>query len=201
LGHELGDGDYVLGREPDLVVFCGPTGSPRPCFRSGKQMVRDARFRSSYRPARIVVDDTGDDELRAMLWLRAEGGRLGIRREDGRVRVPAVLLSAGPASAARLGPDGQVVLPVDDRAPVGYPSLQLGPGGWQMRVEHEGGPLRTAVRRSGERGILARGAGELEFRLESGAPAAVDLQIAVAPGGSARIVRIDLVRAAEEVIN
>ena len=33
LGHELGDGAYVLSREPDLVLFCHPVDASRsPAF-------------------------------------------------------------------------------------------------------------------------------------------------------------------------
>jgi len=198
LGHELGDGSYVLDREPDLVAFCGPTGAARPCFRGGKEMVRDARFRASYRLVQIVA---GESELAARLWVRAEGGRLGIRREERRVRLPALLLSANPESTARLAADGTVGVAVQARVPAGYAALRLSPGAWRLRVEHDGSTPRTTVRRSGEGVILARGGSDLGFLLESGDRAVIDLQIDASPAAPTRVRYIDLVRAPEGVIN
>jgi hypothetical protein len=50
-GHAKGDGDYVLSREPDYIIV-GPAEGTRietPWFLSEVQMLRDPRFRASYR--------------------------------------------------------------------------------------------------------------------------------------------------------
>jgi hypothetical protein len=178
LGHELGDGGYVLDREPDLVVFCGPSGGARPCFRSGREMIADPRFRLLYRLVQFEADQP--HPLRARIWVRAEGGPLGVEREPRRVRVPGYLLMANPSSVARFDPAGALATVVEGGAPAGLAALQLGPGVWQLRVEPIGQSVETQVRATGSRQVLARGAGELSFTLSAGGPGAVDLLIAPA---------------------
>jgi hypothetical protein len=51
LGHELGDGNYVWQRQPDLISFCWPQGGKAACYRSGLQMQQKedlARHYSKY---------------------------------------------------------------------------------------------------------------------------------------------------------
>src|SRR5580765_3027130 len=43
IGHDLGDGRYVLGRAPDLVVFGIATGGDHAFFRSSREMQEDPR--------------------------------------------------------------------------------------------------------------------------------------------------------------
>ena len=96
IGHELGDGTYVLDRQPDLVGFTEVMGA-LPRFRVGREIMRDGRFFSSFQPVRFE----GDDPRRFawLLWVRREGGRIGIRRVEHRVTVPAFFLTAGRTCA------------------------------------------------------------------------------------------------------
>ncbi|HKQ60758.1 MAG TPA: hypothetical protein VJS92_05685 [Candidatus Polarisedimenticolaceae bacterium] len=177
-GHELGNGEYVLGREPDLVVFCGPAGGERPCYRSGKEMVADPRFRQRYRLTTLVAERPR--RVVARIWARFEGGRVGVRREARRVVVPGYLFTANAASAARLDGQGRLGVAVSAQAPAGLPSLALEPGSWKLRLEGEGEIAGIAVRRA--RGpALARGAGDgLSFELGSAQP--IDVLVGAAPG-------------------
>jgi arabinofuranosyltransferase len=105
IGHELGDGRYVLGRNPDLVGFTEERGA-MPRFRVGWEMVRDKRFFSSFQPVMFE----GDDPRRFawLIWVRREGGRIGIQREELRVTVPAYFLASGPDVRTTLGNDPQI---------------------------------------------------------------------------------------------
>jgi arabinofuranosyltransferase len=105
IGHELGDGTYVLGRNPDLVGFTEATGA-LPRFRVGLEMVRDERFFSSFQP--VMFEGEDPRRLAWLIWVRREGGRIGIRREANRVTVPAFFLAAGQDLRTMLGNDPQV---------------------------------------------------------------------------------------------
>jgi arabinofuranosyltransferase len=109
IGHELGDGAYVLGRQPDLVLFCDPSGRLRPCFRSGRQMVADPRWAAEYRPMVLQVPGRS---LRTVLYARTVSERIGAQEDSaGRVEVPLYLLT-GASGVARATGDGlEVVLP------------------------------------------------------------------------------------------
>lgn len=185
LGHELGNGGYVLDREPDLVVFCGPGGSPRPCFRSGKEMVSDPRFRERYRPVTFEGDDPY--EFKSLVWVRFEGGVTGIVREAGRVVVPGYLLIANRRSVAGLGPADRPGVIVAPDVPAGILGLRLRPGWWRAQLLHDGDPPRIEVRPAGGGPVLASGVVGVEFELAGGGPPAVDLRVSVERGTHARV--------------
>ena len=98
IGHELGDGTYVLDRCPDLVGFTEVMGV-LPRFRVGREIMHDGRFFSSFQPVQFEGDDPR--QFSWLLWVRREGGRIGIQRAERRVTVPAFFLAdrAGPAHA------------------------------------------------------------------------------------------------------
>ena len=44
IGHELGDGAYVLSRAPDIIAFNNASGSREPLFLSGRQILQLSEF-------------------------------------------------------------------------------------------------------------------------------------------------------------
>jgi len=58
IGHEKGDGAYVLSRHPDLIVLGGPQGSATPWpFPGDQQIVAAAEFQRDYTLQRVVLQD------------------------------------------------------------------------------------------------------------------------------------------------
>ncbi len=98
VGHNRGNGAYVLARRPDVVLFTIPGIDPIPRWKSGVEMIADPSFFADYR---LVQCETGMQELgggtRANVpvvpWLRLEG-RIGVQREAARVIVPGYLLGS-----------------------------------------------------------------------------------------------------------
>jgi arabinofuranosyltransferase len=198
LGHELGDGAYVLEREPDLIVFCGPTGRARPCFRSGKELFKEAIFRERYRLVTLEADQPYP--VRAQVWVRAEGGRVGITREPARVSVPAYFLMATPYASARLDTAmNNLVVTVTAGRPVGLAGLALGPGRWRLTVEARGSAPRVMLRVAGSPSTLAQGASGIIFRLDPRQGASIDLQIGAGEDGAPiDLFRLDFERLSAE---
>lgn len=155
LGHELGDGRYVLEREPDLVLMCRPTGSPYACFRSGFEMMQDPRFTQRYRL--VSSENEGPRGVRTTIWARLEGGRIGVRRDDRRVVIPGALLAPDSAGVARPGPDGRLEAVVNDHSAGAYSRLALPAGRWRVLVQARGNPVAAEVRTSGDTLRLAHG--------------------------------------------
>jgi hypothetical protein len=91
LGHELGNGAYVLDRKPDLVLFCKPRGSATPCFPSGREMVRDPRWAEEYRP--VAFETRTPRVVRSLTYVRTVGTKLGAREDNGRVVIPPYLFT------------------------------------------------------------------------------------------------------------
>ncbi len=133
IGHELGDGKYVLDRAPDLVVFLLPTGSDRGYFLSGRQMQEDPRF---FRDYRLVWFEGRDPyTVRSRIWVRRHSERIGIRRREDAVHVPGFLLSDNPATITYLNEAGRLVVPVRRDLPARANDLELTPGLWRIEVE------------------------------------------------------------------
>ena len=144
LGHELGNGPYVLSREPDLVMLCIPTGRDTGCFRSGKELVADSTFINRYTLVTYEADDPY--RVQSRIWTRREGGKLGVVREPGRVTVPGWLLNANPASIARLDPAGRPAVRVTREVPAVLVDFALPGGSWRLSLESDRGGIRAEVR-------------------------------------------------------
>jgi hypothetical protein len=187
LGHELGDGRYVLEREPDLVVFTGPAGGPPRRFKSGLEMFREPRFAERYR----LVGFEGHDPyvFRSAIFARAEGGRIGIVREPNRVRVPGYLLSANVmrGSFAKLDAEGRIGTHVLPGISAGIRRFPLAAGRWHLRVQHSGGPIRTQVRSAATGAVLAEGADVLELELPGSGPQTIDVELRSLSGEDAHL--------------
>ncbi|MGC6488429.1 MAG: hypothetical protein ACON4Z_12345, partial [Planctomycetota bacterium] len=97
-GHLKGNGDYVMTRRPDLMVFSNPPGLPLPVFVSACEFEDDPRFLDDYR---LVLLDLGRPELRAggaqphlaALWVRLQG-RAGLALDGQDLVIPGYLFGA-----------------------------------------------------------------------------------------------------------
>jgi arabinofuranosyltransferase len=111
IGHELGNGRYVLDREPDLVFFGDPLGGTHtPVWRSGREMVREKRWQEEYQPVFLqLVDDREGDRAHPVLrpFVRIRG-TLGMAEAGEFVRIPPLLLGTGEYLPAQLTNDGNI---------------------------------------------------------------------------------------------
>jgi hypothetical protein len=138
LGHELGDGRYVLSRRPDLVVFCDATGKDVGCFPSGIEMSADPSFHAQYRM--VTFQTPGAQGVRAKVWARLDG-RIGIAHGAAELRIPGWLFT-GDQTVARLGGGG-----IAAEVPAGHTaslSLPIEAGAWRVHVEAE--PAKVSIR-------------------------------------------------------
>jgi len=170
-GHELGDGAYVLSREPDIIVT-GVTGMSRPAFRGGREMEADPRFHELYRRIRI----RGDDPVptRFNIFCRLEG-RVGVQRSDGLVTVPGHWFASVKGAEAQL--DAAKTLgtrfldPVEGRVD----GVELSAGTWHLTAAGTD-PLRLSAHRQSDGMTGTRVSGGVELVLEE--PALVGLAVA-----------------------
>jgi len=128
LAHELGDGRYVLSREPDLVSFCGPSGSLSPCYRSGLEMVRLPEFRQQYTPAKF--EGRNPYRFLSVFWVRRFSERIGIEATDSLIRVPAYLINGHSGTVAYLDATNRFVVSIDADDPGVILHLPVAAGTW-----------------------------------------------------------------------
>ena len=144
-GHELGDGAYVLSREPDVIV-AGVLGTSRPAFRGGKQMEADPRFHAQYRRVRVRGETPHPTAFNIFCRL---DGRVGLRREPGLVTIPGYFFASEKDAQAQLDAEGTFGTRYLNQAHASLAGVALDPGTWRI-VAHGAGQLRTSARRQSD---------------------------------------------------
>jgi hypothetical protein len=176
LGHELGNGPYVLSRRPDIVIFCAPTGSDHPCFASGKQMVTDPSFASLYEAINVL--GVNPNPVRARVYVRREDGPLGTVRTADRIDVPGYLFATSATSVAQLDAQGALATTITPSAPGMIDGLLVPSGRWQATVA---GAARRAVRVTLRAAAPATATGRV-LAVPSGEQALVQIEVGARPG-------------------
>jgi arabinofuranosyltransferase len=114
LGHELGNGRYVLDRQPDLITF--NVGSPTPSFRSGAELQTLPEFHARYTPVRIL--GTQPHHYVGTVFVARHSAKVGMRQNAaGELEVPAYLFSDHLHTVARIGPLGNLVIVISREQP------------------------------------------------------------------------------------
>ena len=136
IGHELGDGQYVLNRQPDLVIFLLPTGNDRGYFLSGRQMQQDPRFFRDYTLVRFETPE----KLVSRIWVRRYSERIGIRKMDNQITIPAFLFNGTDSTVAYLNAAGELVVSASRTAPARITNLTVPAGRWRVQVDGQQRP-------------------------------------------------------------
>jgi len=143
LGHELGDGAYVLERRPDLIVFNVGT---EPAYRSGEQLAAMPEFHRRY--VAVRVRPAGSEET-YLVYADRYSPKIGIHRSESAVTVPAFVFG-GPSAVAHLDAMNRLVVPLLPSATL-EATLDLAPSS-AIDVEVEAtnaAALTAAARREG----------------------------------------------------
>ena len=186
-GHTRGNAAYVLSRQPDLVLFNLPPGSPQPQWAGGKQLEATPAFVRDYRVLLLQTEarDLGYgkyDDMRITTWARLDG-RVGVRRDEQGLSIPGYWLASYRQPFSFLAPPPEVT-------PTAlYAEVQRGAAIWHaggmLGVQVQDGVVVGEARRPGtytlERVPLAPG----RYRLEAASPAAgVSLRLQPSSGSA-----------------
>ncbi len=182
LAHELGDGPYVLGRKPDLIIFGSAKGHRSPLWRSGQQMVRLPDFHRYYQlvtfatPRRAWPFQKRPVEAiyTSQIWVRKEDSVVGIQRSDKLVSIPGYLLGTRKGSRAQLDDQGRIGLRITRMIPAMLTRLHLPRGLWRAKA-HADSPVRITVWLPG--GKRAEGDGQLDLDLAGRTGAMLTIQV------------------------
>lgn len=91
VGHQFGDGVYVMQQQPDIVNFCFPRGLFHPCWKSGREMWSMADFHQRYVPVRMSASDPYYVE--GVQWLSKYSPLVGIVHDQKQWTIPAYFFS------------------------------------------------------------------------------------------------------------
>ena len=126
LGHELGDGKYVIEQKPDIIIF--HAGVYKPVFRSGMEMQQSRDLFSLYAPVKVL--GTYPYAYAATVWIRKESDKIGIRRRPDEIEIPGFLLDIKGNPAAQLNGENKLIVPVSSKAPGKMEIPAPSPGNW-----------------------------------------------------------------------
>jgi hypothetical protein len=138
LGHEFGDGDYVLRRSPEIVCF--GVGSVEPGFRSGLELWASPRFHTEFQPVRLGL--MKPQPFTATLYMRKQSDKVGVGVEQGQLRIPAYLFAGGGGACVYAASDGVWELELEPGASADLALEFVGVAGWRPLVQ-EGWSLKT----------------------------------------------------------
>jgi hypothetical protein len=129
VGHELGDGKYVLDHKPDLLLL-GNFQSDI-ALAADHQLADDPRFTSYYQ---LIHFDVGPpDAMRAGIYIRRIDGHLGIEQTGNRVIVPAYLAKIDDANSVRLI-DRRAQLLIAPHGSAHFDAIPLSAGTWRITL-------------------------------------------------------------------
>lgn len=199
LGHELGDGAYVFRRKPDLISFNWPAGTWNPELLSGRQLLAIPEFLRRYQWIR-VASEIGNHAV-GEIWVRREGGKLGVVRSADRIVVPGYFLT-GQASnaAARLDPAGTLSAVLSSTEPGVLPALEVPAGRWRVGFSTTRSDLAWDVHCRERSMLRAEPAHSREPTFELATPTPIGVALAPPRGSSLRVTFLELVRVATEPV-
>ncbi len=126
IGHDLGNANYVQGREPDLIVFNSSFGTDRPRWLAGRRLLWEPTFLREYSLVWLRAPGPHD---RVATWYARREGPQGVRRTAHGVHVPGWLFR-GAEVAAREGAGGLMAA----QRPASLSQLSLPRGRWTVRT-------------------------------------------------------------------
>jgi arabinofuranosyltransferase len=133
VGHELGDGKYVLDHNPDILLLANFQSDA--LFDADRQLLADPRFASHYQL--IHIDAGPPNPIHAGLYIRRINGKLGIQNSGDRVTVPAYLAKVDNANSVRLI-DGKAQLVIAPHGSAQFLAIPLAPGSWNVTLDGAG---------------------------------------------------------------
>lgn len=146
LGHDHGDGPYVLAQQPDLMVFGGAKGGDLK-FAAGAQLKPLPEFHRDYDRAKFVGFEphlTGSEP-----YIRLDGP-LGITRGEGRISIPAYLFKR---TVGQPGAPRQMLARLRPHASLRSPGIHLPAGTWRVELEPASAQAGLSVRVPGARAV------------------------------------------------
>jgi len=189
-GHDLGDGEYVLSRAPDLVAFGVPgRGWARPMYPSGLQMQDAPRFARLYRP--LFFQGHDPYPLTTPIWVRLDSDKIGIERHFRRIIVPGYFLASSEQVTAQLAGPGSLETVIPPRHRARLSGLRLAPGNWRLSADADGIPEVT-VTRFGEPAV--RGSDNIRLSSPDVLSGSVDIELTTPPGITVRVRRLVFTR-------
>jgi len=137
IAHGFGDGYYVLSRQPDIIIFCGPMGSMGPCFTSEVQMFDTMEFKENYMPVIFTVKNN-DKKINSIIWINKNSPKIGLVKDDKQIIIPAYLLDNNNRNVVYLDREANIFkIKVSKETPAVFSGLELQKSRYLIKTEPE----------------------------------------------------------------
>jgi arabinofuranosyltransferase len=156
IGHELGYGEYVLSRKPDIIIFF--LGRAEPFSPGDRQIVSAPEFHRDYEY--IQVQGQTPSSYIAGIWVRTNSPRVGIRSVKDTQFIPGYFFTVGSKTAAKLTAQGELGIELGDGLPAAHRMINLECGTWRLEI-NDASQLQIEIH--GTDGFIATGKGALEI--------------------------------------
>lgn len=173
-GHELGDGAYVLSREPDIIV-ANRLGSGHLAFVGGREMESDPRFDDGYRRVHVHGDHPVPMDFHAFCRLE---GRVGVERLDDSARIPGYLFANGKGTRAELDDAKALGTRFVRFSQTTLKGVELPAGSWRFKPVGDGTFELSARRQSGSTSAVRLREGAVLVLAEAGP---IDITVVARP--------------------
>jgi arabinofuranosyltransferase len=130
IGHELGNGQYVFDRKPDLIMFCSPWGWRNACFQSGIQMQQMPEFFEAYTFSQFDYMEN----VPVGIWIRKQSPKIGILERENLIEIPAYLINGNPSTLIDHDETGEFYVQAAADASVLSQPITLPAGNWEVEV-------------------------------------------------------------------
>jgi len=136
LAHELGNGQYILDRNPDLIIY--HIGEISTSFRSGRELAESPQFFERYFPVRIRAVSTPQADK--VIWVNRYSKKVGINQSGQRTIIPGYFLSRGSEIPTELNENGKLVAVVNEGFPasVVLPNALAPETGYRVEILSDG---------------------------------------------------------------
>lgn len=89
LGHELGNAEYVLNKNPDLIQF--HIGKNYPVHHADSLLFNNEKFKNRYVP--VLIFSKGEYNYKGYLWFNKFSSKLGLITKENEVIIPGYLFT------------------------------------------------------------------------------------------------------------
>lgn len=134
IGHGFGDGYYILAKNPDIVIFCGPWGSIGPCFTSEAQMYETQEFKKNYVPT-IFKTITKNKKINSIMWINKNSQKIGVIKTENDIFIPAYLLNSSLRNYTYLCKDNKFRIKITKEYPAIFNDLEFDKNNYMIKTQ------------------------------------------------------------------
>ena len=107
IGHELGDAEYVMSNNPDIVQF--HLGSKEPIHYADTLLMNNAEFQRNNVPISVIAN--GEYNYQSVLWFNKYSKKVGVDTTKKVINIPAYLFQSDEP-IDRVFENGKLLLPL-----------------------------------------------------------------------------------------